>query len=170
LEYRDDEVSLQYSPDKPFTLPGNLFIIATMNSADRWIGRVDAAIRRRFYFLAFFPHLPPVDGLLRRWLEDKQLDLHPVDLLDELNRRLRDVNERIGQTGGNGGTLGDDQAIGPAYLMHPQIGELRVRERIWRHAILPLLEERFFGTRVDVTSEFGLGTLDAAITANSDRA
>ena len=41
LEYRDESISLQYSPDKEFTLPQNLFIIGTMNTADRSIARIE---------------------------------------------------------------------------------------------------------------------------------
>ncbi|MGH3248815.1 MAG: hypothetical protein ACRDOI_21790 [Trebonia sp.] len=47
LEYRDEAISLQYSPKEEFTLPENLFVIGTMNTADRSIARIDAAMRRR---------------------------------------------------------------------------------------------------------------------------
>jgi 5-methylcytosine-specific restriction enzyme B len=62
LEYRGESVSLQYS-DEPFSLPENLWIICTMNTADRSIALVDAALRSSFYFAPFFPDEPPGHGL-----------------------------------------------------------------------------------------------------------
>ena len=73
LEYRDESISLQYSPDKEFTLPQNLFLIGTMNTADRSIARIDTAMRRRFAFVELDPRIPPVQGLLSRWLDEHHL-------------------------------------------------------------------------------------------------
>ena len=145
LEYRDHELRLQYS-DTPFRLPGNLWIIATMNTADRSIALVDAALRRRFYFLAYFPDQWPIDGLLRRWLQDNRPDMGWVaDLLDEANRRLDDRQA----------------AIGPSHFMRPDLDEETVR-LVWDHAVLPYVEEQLWGEehRLD---EFALDAVKSAI-------
>lgn len=139
LEYRGRAITLQYS-DEEFSLPENLFVIATMNTADRSIALVDAAMRRRFYFVAMSPDREPVKSLLRSWLKKQRLPMDLADLLDELNRRIGDA----------------DAAIGPSYLMTKAALEPAGLERIWEHAILPLLQERFYGTRDADLQRFAL--------------
>jgi len=142
LEYRGTQVALQYS-DETFSLPRNLFVIGTMNTADRSIALVDAAMRRRFYFQGLFPTAPPVAGLLARWLDRHSLPVEPARLLVELNA-----------------TIGDpDFAVGPSYLMSKKVAEPNGLERIWRTAILPLLAEHYFGEGRDIDAEFGLTAL-----------
>ncbi len=148
LEYRDESISLQYSPDKEFTLPQNLFIIGTMNTADRSIARIDTAMRRRFAFVALDPRIAPVRGLLDRWLKRHHLPPEAALLLDELNRRIAD----------------SDAAIGPSYLMDKRI---YAREdglsRVWQYSIMPLLEDLFYG-QSDLDQHYGLPSLGKAIT------
>ena len=147
LEYRDSSISLQYSPDKEFTLPQNLFIIGTMNTADRSIARIDTAMRRRFSFVELDPRLPPVHGLLARWLSVNSFPNEPARLLDELNRRLEDA----------------DAAIGPSYLMKPPIySRPDGLERVWQYEVMPLLEDLFYGQR-DLGSHYGLESLRKAV-------
>ena len=128
LEYRDHGIELQYSRDA-FSLPENLWILGTMNTADRSIALIDAALRRRFYFVEFFPDRKPVKGLLRRWLQANSPDMTWVaDVVDKANNEL---NER-------------HLAVGPSHFMKPNLTTKWV-ERIWSHSVLPYLEEHFFG-------------------------
>ena len=129
LEYRDEAVRLQYGGGERFTLPGNLWFICTMNTADRSIALMDAALRRRFYFAPFFPDEPPVKGLLERWLAREGQPTWVAELVDAANSKL----DR-------------DMGIGPSYFIGTDrtLDEGRVR-RIWRRAVIPYIEEQCFG-------------------------
>lgn len=152
LEYRDSVVSLLYSPEIEFQIPKNLYIIGTMNTADRSIALVDTAMRRRFYFMRFSPDSDPIDSLLGRWLAKNGLDDEPARLLKTLNQRLDDP----------------DFAIGPSYLMDLKITQPGELERVWEHALLPLLEEHFFGSEVDVAERFALASLRSRPVGSED--
>ncbi|QDB79602.1 AAA family ATPase [Georgenia wutianyii] len=147
LEYRGERIGLQYSPEERFSLPNNLFIIGTMNTADRSIALVDAAIRRRFSFIEMHPDSEPVAGLLRRWLESNHRSVDRADLLSALNRELGEANR--------------DFQIGPSYLMREEADTDEGLARVWRHDILPLLEEHFYGQHSprEVADRFGLARL-----------
>lgn len=146
LEYRDRPVTLQYSSEE-FVLPSNLYVIGTMNTADRSIALVDAAMRRRFYFVEMSPATEPVRSLLRAWLQRAGLPPDAADLLDELNMRLND----------------EDAAIGPSYFMHPQIDDPVRLRRVWDHGIMPLLRDRFYGTGEERLAAFTLGAVYEAV-------
>lgn len=157
LEYRGERIRLQYAPadsdsqeDVGFALPKNLWIIATMNTADRSIALMDGALRRRFYFVDYYPDEPPVSDLLERWLEanSETSKAWLPKVLAEANRRLGDR----------------DAAIGPSHFMvddPSSLTEERI-ERIWRHAVIPYLEERLIGSP-DRFAEFALPTLRKAV-------
>ncbi len=130
LEYRDEYLDLQYS-HKPFSLPKNLWFIGTMNTTDRSIALVDAALRRRFYFFGFFPDKPPIEGLLKRWLDEHSPEAAWVAaLVDLANRKLEDRH----------------MGIGPSYFMKKgaPLDENRVGF-IWDQAVIPYIEEQCFG-------------------------
>ena len=152
LEYREREMRLQYS-DTPVSLPDNLYIIGTMNTADRSIALVDLALRRRFHFVEFHPDEPPIKGLLRRWLAGRAAqDMAWVaDIVDLANDQLRDDRHA---------------AIGPSHFMKPKLSEADV-ERIWRHSVRPYIEERLFGS-ADRVAEFDLDALRAKATRGSE--
>ncbi|MGW5039354.1 AAA family ATPase [Streptomyces parvulus] len=142
LEYRTKSVRLTYSGDD-FALPPNLFVIGTMNTADRSIALVDAAMRRRFAFVELSPRTEPTAGLLARWLKREGRDLEPARLLDALNARVDEA----------------DFAIGPSFLMKPGVYRDGGLERTWRTKILPLLEEHHYGEGIDVAARYGLDAL-----------
>ena len=134
LEYRDQEIRLQYA-DEAFSLPSNLYIIGTMNTADRSIALVDLALRRRFYFVEFHADDEPVKGVLRRWLRENA----PDEMM-----WVADVVERANATQ----QLKEDRhaAIGPSYFMKKHLDQEMV-ERVCKHSVLPYIEERLFAER-----------------------
>lgn len=131
LEYRNRPVRALYRPDEDFTLPENLWFIGTMNTADRSIGLIDAAMRRRFRFVEFFPDREPMSSLLPRWLEEYNQPAWVGQLVDMVNEELsRSLSRHL--------------QIGPSFFLSKNLNESTV-ERIWRHSIEPFVEDQFFG-------------------------
>src|SRR5262249_53435037 len=130
LEYRDETVSLPYSR-RAFRLPTNLYLIGTMNAADRSVMLIDQALRRRFSFL----EMPPDSAVLAAWLH-----AHPprpgVDFADRVVRLFEPLNARLRED------LGGQQQVGHSYFMVPDLDEARLAV-LWQHHVLPLLEEYF---------------------------
>ena len=150
LEYRNERINLQYS-DTPFSLPGNLYIIGTMNTADRSIAMVDLALRRRFYFVEFHPDKYPIKGLLRRYLNEESPGMIWVaDAVDRANALLSDEPHA---------------AIGPSHFMKPNLDEAAIK-RIWKYGVFPYIEERLFGQDDGRLADFDLAKLRQAPTAN----
>lgn len=134
LEYRDRSIQLQYS-DSDFRMPTNLYFIGTMNSADRSIGLIDTALRRRFHFVSFYPTQDEMKDVLRNWLEKNAPEVKWVaDLVDDTNRMLNNP----------------DFAIGPSHFMKPNLDEALVR-KIWRRSIIPYVEDVFFNRKEEVS-------------------
>jgi 5-methylcytosine-specific restriction enzyme B len=128
LEYRDQTVGLPYSR-RDFRLPANLYLVGTMNAADRSVALIDQALRRRFSFL----DMPPDAGVLRAWLRTHPPRSGPAfaetvaALFESLNTRLR-------------ADLGPLYQVGHSYFMVPSLDEARLRV-VWEHQVRPLLEE-----------------------------
>ncbi|WP_241687704.1 AAA family ATPase [Janthinobacterium sp. 17J80-10] len=119
-------VTLPYSK-KPFSVPSNVYLIGTMNTADRSLAGLDIALRRRFTF----KEMPPQPALL---------DAVTIEGVN-IGQLLRKMNERIEVL------LDRDHCLGHAYFMplkeqeKPTLAELG---DIFRQQILPLLQEYFF--------------------------
>ncbi|WP_207346451.1 AAA family ATPase [Arthrobacter sp. E3] len=95
LEYREQSINLQYNSEQTFVLPPNLFIIGTMNTSDRSIAMVDAAIRRRFAFVELHPQDGMIAGMLGRYLEGNNKPPLRADLLEVLNAEIEDTNRDL---------------------------------------------------------------------------
>jgi uncharacterized protein (DUF2461 family) len=128
LEYRDQAVTLPYSK-RPFRLPDNLFLLATMNQLDRSAVALDQALRRRFSFV----DMPADAAVLASWLEvrppaepgDETFGPRVVLLFEELNRRLaRD--------------LGPEKQVGHSFFMVPELTAEKFTA-VWEHHVRPLL-------------------------------
>ena len=141
LEYRDQAVEVLYGGE-PFTLPTNLYFICTMNTADRSIALLDAAMRRRFAFLELHPATEPTNSMLSEWLKDKELAPTAGVLLTLLNAAIEDR----------------DAHIGPSYFMTKDQSKKRL-ERVWRTQIIPLLQETHYDRWTSMASRFDFETL-----------
>ena len=131
LEYRGKEIPLPQS-EEDFSVPENVFVIGTMNTADRSIALVDYALRRRFAMIEVGPNY----DVLRAFHEDTG---HDVDGLVET---LKEINEAIGD---------EDFYLGITYFLESKLDEYIVD--IWEMEVEPYLEEYFFDER-EVVDEF----------------
>lgn len=122
------EVILPYSKER-FSVPSNLHIIGTMNTADRSVEALDTALRRRFSFV----EMNPVPGLLSK----DEFGCKGVDL----EAMLRAINGRIEKL------LDRDYCIGHSYFMTIKDKQEPLEELkyIFQNKILPLLQEYFYG-------------------------
>lgn len=118
------QVKLPYS-QKPFGVPDNVYIIGTMNTADRSIATIDTALRRRFRFQEMMPDAEVLAGI-------KVEGISMSELLTRMNQRISVLYDR-------------EHTIGHAYFMplkeNPTIEQLA---EIFEHDILPLLQEYFY--------------------------
>ena len=117
-------VTLPYSGDK-FSVPANVDIVGTMNTADRSLALLDAALRRRFKFEELRPDASTLSGLKVGEIDVRQM-------LERINERIEVLYDR-------------EHCIGHAYFMAlKEDPRLETLASIFRKRILPLLEEYFF--------------------------
>ena len=124
------QVILPYSRE-PFMVPSNLYIIGTMNTADRSIEALDTALRRRFSF----KEMPPNSSLIDT--EGKASATQGV--VDEINlvKLLDAINDRIEKL------LDKDHRIGHSYFLN--VDSLASLIEAFKNKVIPLLEEYFYG-------------------------
>jgi hypothetical protein len=124
--------TLPYSREQ-FSVPPNLYIIGTMNSADRSVEALDTALRRRFSFIEMEPKPDLLDIV-------EGIDL--PELLETVNRRIEALRDR-------------DHRIGHAYLQG--IKSLEGLKSSFADKIIPLLREYFYGDWSRIALVLGKG-------------
>ena len=115
-------VTLPYSKE-PFSIPNNLYIIGTMNTADRSVEALDTALRRRFEFKEMMPDYTVIE-------EEKVEGIY-------LNKVLKTINERIELL------IDRDHTIGHSYFYG--IDSLEKLANTFNNKVVPLLQEYFYG-------------------------
>lgn len=118
-------VTLPYSKKKGFGVPSNLYIIGTMNTADRSVEALDTALRRRFTFI----EMPPNYELSQLETEITE-EITLVKILKTLNNRIEKL-------------LDKDHLIGHSYFLN--VDDLEGLKDVFQHNIIPLLQEYFYG-------------------------
>ncbi|RLF81335.1 hypothetical protein DRN38_02475 [Thermococci archaeon] len=115
-------VTLPYSGEH-FAVPPNLYIIGTMNTADRSIALLDVALRRRFAFLEIEPKPEKLKD------ENNIEGINLEELLEKLNIKIEAIKDR-------------DHRIGHSYFM--KVKDLEKLHLVWYYEIVPLLMEYFY--------------------------
>jgi len=128
------EVTLPYSKEK-FGVPRNLYIIGTMNTADRSVEALDTALRRRFVF----EEMPPKYDL--EGLQQELYGFKAADILETINKRIEKLLDR-------------DHLIGHAYFINKN--ETTIIDSFYKN-IIPLLQEYFFGDYGKIGLVLGTG-------------
>jgi hypothetical protein len=126
LEYRGEKLTLPYS-QRPFSIPKNVVVLATMNTADRSLALVDFALRRRFHTIEMLPNREVLVGHLARTQDDFEVAVRMFDLLQ------KEVDS-------------PEFAPGHSYWMGDDVTPDGLR-RVWRYELRPYLAEYWFEHR-----------------------
>ncbi len=118
------KVKLPYS-QKSFGVPDNVYLIGTMNTADRSIAAIDTALRRRFRFKEMLPDAEVLDGI---YVDDVSIK----DMFVKMNQRIAVLYDR-------------EHTLGHAYFLPLKTNPtVEVLAKIFADSIIPLLQEYFY--------------------------
>jgi hypothetical protein len=120
--------TLPYSGEE-FSVPKNVYILGTMNTADRSIALMDTALRRRFQFIEMMPDIQ----VLRDVHADKVDDLDVAEMLEKINERITFLYDR-------------EHTIGHAFFtkLTGKDATIEMLQSIFEKSIIPLLQEYFY--------------------------
>ena len=135
---RGDEVTLAYSGEQ-FSVPSNVYIIGTMNTADQSLTHIDAALKRRFSSIEVMPD----SSILKKGMKGLP------ELLDKINEKVREKISR-------------DNQIGHSYFMQDgkPITEIRDLQFVFATDIIPLLRDYFYDSDDDLKEVLGEQFID----------
>lgn len=114
-----------------FGVPDNLYLVGTMNTADRSIEALDTALRRRFSFEEMSPEPELLKSSGKLVTEGKIVDIDVVNMLKTINNRIEKLIDK-------------DHKIGHSYFMNVEPEEESLRQ-VFKDKVIPLLEEYFYG-------------------------
>lgn len=137
-------VTLPYSKEK-FGVPPNLYIIGTMNTADRSVEALDAALRRRFSFTEMTPQ-PDLIRTKGKAPEGKIGEIDLIEVLTVINKRIEIL-------------LDKDHQIGHSYFL--SVATEDDLKFAFKNKIIPLLQEYFFGDYGKIGLVLGSGFVDS---------
>lgn len=138
---KDHQINLTYSTETKFFVPENLYIIGTMNTADRSLALVDYALRRRFCFIEMEPVF---DERFRSHLNQLKVSQNTIDWII---KGINEINEIIEKDS----NLGRDYRIGHSYFCNINEGNVEDHfKNIINYEIKPLLEEYWFDNKTKV--------------------
>jgi len=136
---RGTEVTLSYSGEQ-FSVPSNVFIIGTMNTADQSLTHIDAALKRRFSSIEVMPD----SSILEKGMKGLP------ELLDKINEKVREKISR-------------DNQIGHSYFMTEDgkpITEIKELQFVFATDIIPLLRDYFYDSDDDLKEVLGEQFID----------
>lgn len=164
-------LTLPYSKEK-FGVPPNIFIIGTMNTADRSLALLDVALRRRFAFVEFGPGdmlLDNEEGAWKTWWDDpKTCDNEnikfTIQAIQVINKRIlgNDNHSQVKLTHGK------DKLIGHSFAMKngPEMSSEDC-VILWKYELLPLLEEYYNGNYDNIKELLGKKVFNEVYINNS---
>jgi 5-methylcytosine-specific restriction protein B len=144
-------INLTYSDEK-FYIPENLYIIGTMNTADRSLTMVDYALRRRFAFINLEPAFG-ADKMRNYLINEENVD---ENIVDQIMIKYQDLNDYITKKIGRGFCIGHSYFIGQ--FIDSQDFYTTYQE-ILNYEIKPLIEEYFFDDEVRIKEAIDKVTL-----------
>ncbi len=111
-----------------FSVPSNVYIIGTMNTADRSIALMDTALRRRFRFIEMMPDSSLLKDIK---IEDAETEIDFPKMLETINKRIEFLFDR-------------EHTIGHAFFMGLQGCSITKLADVFKNSVIPLLQEYFY--------------------------